>query len=92
MAVFGAYYALTQSAASSKIAPIHFGLTVITVLVIVPGIAMAITEKGETLAVIGSFLAVGSMAMFLFVVIRHGVGKPVPHDITDVATQTPSVE
>lgn len=75
MSVFGAYYALTPSAAETSIAPIHFGLSILAVVVLVPGIVMAINETGETLAKIGSFLALGSMALFLFVVVRHGVGR-----------------
>ena len=66
MAVFGTYYALAASAASSMIARIHFGLTVITVFVLVPGIAMAIKETGETLAQIGSFLAMLDGFVFVY--------------------------
>lgn len=79
MTVFGGYYALTPTAAGSKIAPIHFGLTVLAVLVLVPGIVMALTGTGETLAKIGSILAVGSMVVFLFAIILNGVGKPALH-------------
>ncbi len=74
MSVFGAYYALTPKAAESRLAVVHFALTFMAVIVLTPGIAMAITDRGETLAQIGSALAVISMAIFTFAVLRHGVG------------------
>ena len=77
MSVFGTYYALTPSANESRLAVIHYGLTVAAVLVLVPGIVMAITGQGETLAKIGSVIAVLTMALFVFTVIRKGVGSKV---------------
>ena len=76
MSIFGTYYAMTPHAAASRLARIHFGLTVATVLILTPGIVMAITERGEALAQAGSVLAVLSMALFALVVLRHGVGQP----------------
>ncbi len=74
MSIFGTYYALTPDAGRSRIAAIHFTLNTATVLVLTPGIALAISGRTETLAQIGSVLAVLSMAMFGFVVLRYGVG------------------
>jgi hypothetical protein len=79
MSVFGTYYALTPRAAAARLATVHYVLTVATVLVLTPGIALAITGNGEVLAQIGSVLAVLSMALFAFVVLRNGVG------VTDAA-------
>ena len=56
MAVTGLYYAVTPSAAASRWAAMHYGLTVAAVVILVPGIAMAISGAGETLAKIGSVL------------------------------------
>lgn len=75
MAVFGTFYALSPAAAVSRLAGIHYLLTVAAVLVLVPGIALAISGSGEVLARIGSVLALASMALFAFVVFRHGVGE-----------------
>jgi lipoprotein signal peptidase len=74
MTVFGTFYALSPGAAASKLAGIHYWLTLAAVLIIVPGIVMAISGSGETLAKIGSVLALAAMAFFAFVVMRHGVG------------------
>lgn len=74
MSVFGSYYALTPRAASNRLATVHYGVTTATVLVLTPGIVLAITGHGETIAKIGSVLAVLSMAIFAYVVLRHGVG------------------
>jgi len=75
MSVFGAYYALTPRAAASRLAGLHYLLTVATVLILVPGIVLAITERGDVLAQIGSLLAVASMALFTVIVLRHGAGQ-----------------
>lgn len=75
MAVFGTFYALSPTAAVSRLAGIHYLLTVAAVLVLVPGIALAISGSGEVLAKIGSVLALASMALFTFIVFRHGVGE-----------------
>lgn len=72
--VFGSYYALSPSASATGLAKLHFALSILAVVVLVPGIAMAITENGEALAKIGSILALLSMALFGYVVLRHGVG------------------
>ncbi len=74
MAVFGTYYALTSTARKSRLAILHYGLTTAAVLILIPGIALAISGEGEVLAKIGSVLALLSMALFGFVVLRHGVG------------------
>lgn len=74
MSVFGTYYALTPSAARTRLAGVHFALATATVVVLTPGIVLAITEQGEALAKFGSILAVASMALFAFMVLRHGVG------------------
>ena len=72
MSVFGAWYALTPAAARSGLAKAHFALSVVSVVVLVPGIAMAITGRGEALAKGGSVLAVLALAMFAWVVLRYG--------------------
>lgn len=77
MSIFGTYYALTPSAGESRLATLHYGVTTLTVLVLTPGIALAISGRGETLAQIGSVLAVLTMALFGFVVLRNGVGAMV---------------
>lgn len=75
MSVFGTFYALSPDASASRLALIHYALTVVTVLVLTPGIVLAISGQTETLAKIGSVLGVLSMALFAFVVLRHGVGR-----------------
>jgi predicted membrane channel-forming protein YqfA (hemolysin III family) len=78
MAVFGTYYALTPRAAATRLALLHYGLTLAAVVVLVPGIVMALSAQGEGLAKAGSVLTLASMALFLYTVLRHGVGKPQP--------------
>lgn len=73
MAVFGAYYALSPDAARSRLALVHLGLAILSVVVLVPGIVLAITGQSEALAKAGSILSVLSMALFMFMVFRHRI-------------------
>ena len=74
MAVFGTFYALSHDAGASRLAKAHLGLAVVSVVVLIPGIAMAISGNGETLAKVGSALTLLSMVMFGFVVVKFGIG------------------
>ncbi|MEC8014624.1 MAG: hypothetical protein VX203_01090 [Pseudomonadota bacterium] len=75
MSLFGCYYALSPQAAAAGLAKLHLGLATLSVIVLVPGIVMAITERGEGLAKSGSILAVLSMLLFLVIVLRHPIGQ-----------------
>lgn len=75
MAIFGTYYALSPSAAASRLAWVHFGLSVLSVLVLVPGIVLAISGKGEMLAKLGSVLAVLAMVIFAINILRHRISN-----------------
>ncbi len=75
MSVFGTYYTLTPSAQETRLAVLHYVFITATVLVLIPGIVLAITDRGETITQIGSILAVIFMAPFVFVVLRHRVGN-----------------
>ncbi len=75
MAVIGIYYALTPAAAKSKIAMPHYFLMLASVVLLVPGIVMAMTGNGEVLAKIGSVLAVLSMLAFLAMILKFGFGE-----------------
>lgn len=74
MAVFGGYYALNPLAAASRLAMVHYALTLAAVIVLIPGIVMALRGTGEALAKGGSVLALLSMALFLVAVLRHARG------------------
>jgi len=76
MSVYGTYYALTPSAAAARLAWIHYALATLSVVVMIPGIVMAIREVDETAVKLGSLLVVASMALFLYTVLRKGVGRP----------------
>ena len=71
MSVFGTYYALVPAAAASRLSWVHYGASVVSVAVLVPGIVLAITEQGDTLAKLGSVLAVLTMALFVVVILRY---------------------
>jgi hypothetical protein len=66
--LFGIYYHMVPAAAERPLARIHFIVAVAGVVAMVPGIALAITERGELLAIIGSLLTFASMLIFLYTV------------------------
>lgn len=74
MALFGLYYHLTPQAAAARLAWVHAGTAVLGVLLMVPGIALAITTGNPALAAVGAVLTTLSMAIFLVTVLRHGLG------------------
>lgn len=69
-AIFGFYYHLVPAAAQGILAKVHFGVSTIGLVVIVPGIAMAISGQTEVLAKLGSVVTLAGMLVFLTVVLR----------------------
>ncbi|MCV6595295.1 MAG: hypothetical protein OIF48_20290 [Silicimonas sp.] len=92
MGLFGAYYALTPSACRSRVAMLHFLLTTATVLVLTPGIVLAITDQTSLVAQIGSLMAVLTMATFGFVLLNHGVGAGDDSRVARQSAPAPSVD
>lgn len=75
LAIFGLVYHLLPAAGESLLAKIQASLAVLGVVVIVPGIVMAIDQTGETLAKLGSVLTILSMLLFLIVIVTKGRAK-----------------
>ncbi len=71
MALFGIYYHLVPEAGEKTLAKVHFAIATAGLIVIVPGIVMALNGTGEALAKGGSVLTVLSMAIFVFTVFRN---------------------
>jgi len=71
MALFGLYYHLVPAAAESRLAVLHFAVATIGVWLMIPGIVLAIRGTTELPAVLGSFATLGSMLIFLVVVLRN---------------------
>lgn len=69
--IFAFYYHLVPDAAEGTLPQVHFALAVSGLVLIVPGIAMAIQGQGETLAKLGSVLSVLNMLVFAAVVVRN---------------------
>jgi hypothetical protein len=74
MALFGLYYRLTPQAGATRLAQVHVVIAILGVLVMVPGIAIAIDTGAPGLAAAGALLTALSMAIFLVTVLRHGFG------------------
>ncbi|MEC7764639.1 MAG: hypothetical protein VX874_22235 [Pseudomonadota bacterium] len=68
LGLFGLYYHGVPGAAEKGLARIHYVVALAGVVLMIPGIALAISEKGEILAIVGSFLTLASMLIFLFTV------------------------
>ncbi len=75
MALFGLYYRLTPPAAAGWLARLHAGIAILGVVVMVPGIVVAITSGEAGLAAAGALLTALSMAIFLITVLRYGLGE-----------------
>ncbi len=73
MALMGIFYHLTPRAAGSLLSWAHFILATLGVWAMVPGIALAVTGRGEALAIAGSLLTAGAMAVFLVNLITNVV-------------------
>lgn len=69
LGLFAVYYHLVPGAGATLLARVQAAFAIAGVVVIVPGIVMAITQSGEALAKIGSVLTIVSMLLFLVVVI-----------------------
>lgn len=68
MALFGIYYHTTPAAAGG-LAKLHYLLALSGLVLMVPGIVMSVQGKSEVLAAIGAFLTLGSMLLFLVIVL-----------------------
>ncbi len=69
--IFGTYYALVPRAAEASLAKIHLLVHLVGVVLIVPGIVMALNGTGELLAKLGSIIIVISMLIFIVILIRY---------------------
>lgn len=68
LGLFGLYYHAVPVAAGRTLAKVHLAVAVTGVVLMVPGIVLTITERGETIVVVGSLLTFASMLIFLFTV------------------------
>jgi len=78
MTVYGFYYRLVPAAADKPLAVVHFWVSLVAALVFAPGIALAISGKGDILAQIGSILVVLSMLIFSWTVWTNRAGLTNP--------------
>lgn len=70
-AIYGFFYALSPTAAESKLSIIHYLIALAGVVTVVPGIVIALGGGDPTLAKVGSLLTLVAMALFLFIVLKH---------------------
>ncbi|MBO6900716.1 MAG: hypothetical protein JJ864_05155 [Rhizobiaceae bacterium] len=71
MGLFGIYYHNVPEAAETQLAKVHFAIATLGVVLIVPGIVMALRQDGEALAKAGSVLTLISILIFVFTVFRN---------------------
>lgn len=70
IALYGAFYTLVPNAAASMLARLQVLAAEVGVILMVPGIVLAITRQSEALVAIGSIVVLASMLLFLVVVVR----------------------
>lgn len=73
VAIYGAFYTLVPRSAVGTLAKLQVLLAIAGAVVLVPGIAIAVTGGGEGLAQAGSLIAIVSMLLFLIVVLREAM-------------------
>lgn len=71
MALFGLYYHLTPAAAEKALAKLHYIVALAGLLIMIPGIVLAIREVTEAMAAAGSILTLASMVIFLVTVLLN---------------------
>ncbi|MBE1282910.1 MAG: hypothetical protein GJ676_06335 [Rhodobacteraceae bacterium] len=68
--IFAFYYHLFPAQAEGGLAKLHFGTTLAAIVLLAPGIALAIREQTEVVAQAGSVIMVVSMLVFAWIVLR----------------------
>ena len=69
--IFAIYYSLVPAAAEGGLPRVHFALVIAALLLLIPGIPMAIRGTSEALAQAGSMVALASMLLFGWIVLRR---------------------
>ncbi|SMY09185.1 hypothetical protein [Flavimaricola marinus] len=72
-ALIGVYYHLVPAAAQTTLAKAHLGLAVLGVVLMVPGIAIAVSGGSEGMAIAGSMLTLAAMLIFVWTVWKSGL-------------------
>jgi cbb3-type cytochrome oxidase subunit 1 len=70
MALFGVYYHLVPRKGTETLSKIHFAIATCGLVLMVPGIVLALTDRGHLLATIGALLSLASMVLFSVTVLR----------------------
>ena len=70
--IFALYYHVVPGAGLGRLPKVHFLLSVTGLVVVVPGIVLAIMEVTEVIAATGSMISALGMLCFLVVVLRGG--------------------
>lgn len=70
VAIYGFYYHAVPAASQSLLAKIQVAAATLGVLLLGPGIALAVLGMSEGLAILGSFVTISSMLLFLVLVIK----------------------
>ena len=70
VALFGTFYALKPEAANWRVSKLQVLAGNLAAIFMFPGIILAILQVSEAVVIIGSLLAVISMLLFLYIVIR----------------------
>jgi cbb3-type cytochrome oxidase subunit 1 len=71
MALYGVYYRLVPAAAITRLATVHFWLSLASALTFPLGIGMAITQQGEWLVQISAIGVILAMAIFAWTVFAN---------------------
>ncbi|WP_380052858.1 hypothetical protein ACFE33_09970 [Falsihalocynthiibacter sp. SS001] len=75
LTIFGTYYKLWPMAGATRLARIHLWVSIVALIVFVPGIALANLEISDVYAKLGSVLVLISALMFAWSVLRNSAAE-----------------
>ena len=70
ISLYGLYYHAVPAAASMKLAKIHVAIAIIGLLLLAPGIALAVLGITEAMAAMGSIVTIAGMVLFAIIILR----------------------
>ena len=76
LSIFGLAYRAYPALAESWIAPTHFGIAVVAVVVFPIGIALSVSGVTVALAIVGSLIWLAAVLLFLANLVRIAVDRP----------------
>jgi hypothetical protein len=70
-ALVGVYYHLVPAAAATRLARVHYGVALVGLVLMVPGIVLTLQGATHAVVSVGSVITFAAMMIFLYTVVRN---------------------